>query len=56
MAKSASSMNISRIALIVAALLALGAVAVQIYRSMNSDSGARRRCFGPRQRAGAKRR
>ena len=40
MAKSASSMNISRIALIVAALLALGAVAVQIYRSMNSDSGA----------------
>ena len=40
MAKSASSMNISRIALIMAAVLALGAVAVQIYRSMNGDSGA----------------
>lgn len=38
MAKSASSLNISRIALIIAALLALGAVAVQIYRSMNDDS------------------
>lgn len=41
MAKSASSMNISRIALIIAAVLALGAVGVQIYRSMNGDSGAK---------------
>ncbi|CAO1650594.1 tetratricopeptide repeat protein [Parasphingorhabdus sp. NYA22] len=40
MAKSAPSMNISRIALIIAALLALGAVAVQVYRSMNDESGA----------------
>ncbi len=40
MAKSASSMNISRIALILAALLALGAVAVQVYRSMNKDAGS----------------
>jgi len=39
MAKSASSMNISRIALIIAALLAVGAVAVQIYRSINDESG-----------------
>ncbi|WP_321325608.1 tetratricopeptide repeat protein [uncultured Parasphingorhabdus sp.] len=39
MAKPAPSMNISRIALIVAALLALGAVAVQVYRSMNDESG-----------------
>jgi len=38
MARSASSMNISRIALIIAALLALAAVAVQVYRSMNDDS------------------
>tara|TARA_R110000824_G_scaffold209_7_gene980 strand:+ start:5190 stop:6128 length:939 start_codon:yes stop_codon:yes gene_type:complete len=30
-------MNISRIALIIAALLALGAIAVQVYRSMNDD-------------------
>ena len=37
MAKSAPSMNISRIALIIAALLALGAIAVQVYRSMNDD-------------------
>ncbi|WP_417593664.1 tetratricopeptide repeat protein [Parasphingorhabdus sp.] len=41
MAKSASSINISRIALIIAAVLALGAVGVQIYRSMNGDSGAK---------------
>jgi|TARA_R100001244_G_scaffold86820_5_gene66424 cytochrome c-type biogenesis protein CcmH len=40
MAKSASSMNISRIALIGAALLALAAVAVQVYRSMNDDKAA----------------
>jgi len=40
MAKSASSMNISRIALIIAALLALAAVAVAVYRSMNDESGA----------------
>ncbi|WP_254305669.1 tetratricopeptide repeat protein [Sphingopyxis sp. BSNA05] len=40
MAKPAPSMNISRIALIVAALLALGAVAVQVYRSMNDETGA----------------
>lgn len=39
MAKSAPSMNISRIALIIAALLALGAVAVQVYRSMNDETG-----------------
>ncbi|MEH6790189.1 tetratricopeptide repeat protein [Parasphingorhabdus sp.] len=39
MAKSASSMNISRIALIGAALLALAAVAVQVYRSLTADSG-----------------
>ena len=32
-------MNINRIALIIAALLALGAVAVQVYRSMNDGSG-----------------
>ena len=38
MAGSATSLNISRIALIIAALLALGAVAVQIYRSMEDDS------------------
>ena len=37
MAKSASSMNISRIALIIAALLVVGAVAVKAYRSMNDD-------------------
>ncbi|WP_240616843.1 tetratricopeptide repeat protein [Sphingorhabdus sp. YGSMI21] len=40
MAKPAPSINISRIALIVAALLALGAVAVQVYRSMNDETGA----------------
>jgi len=40
MAKAASSMNISRIALILAALLALGAIAVQIYRSMNAEDAA----------------
>ena len=40
MAETGSSMNINRIALIIAALLALGAVAVQIYRSMNDDSAA----------------
>jgi len=40
MAKSASSLNISRIALILAALLAVAAVAVQIYRSMNDESAA----------------
>jgi cytochrome c-type biogenesis protein CcmH len=40
MAKSASSMNINRIALIIAALLALGAIAVQVYRSMNDETGA----------------
>ena len=40
MAKSASSMNIGRIALIAAALLALAAIAVQVWRSMNDDSGA----------------
>ena len=39
MAKSASSTNISRIALIIAALLALAAVAVQVYRSMTDESG-----------------
>jgi len=39
MAKSAPSMNISRIALIIAALLALGAVAVQVYRSVNDETG-----------------
>ncbi len=33
-------MNINRIALILAALLALGAIAVQVYRSMNDGSGA----------------
>ncbi|ASK88561.1 tetratricopeptide repeat protein [Sphingorhabdus sp. SMR4y] len=38
MAKSAPPMNISRIALIIAALLALAAVGVQIYRSMNDES------------------
>lgn len=37
MAKSASSMPIGRIALILAALLAVAAVAVQVYRSMNDD-------------------
>ncbi|WP_323798525.1 tetratricopeptide repeat protein [Parasphingorhabdus sp.] len=40
MAKSASSMNISRIALIIAALLVVGAVAVKAYRSMNGDEAA----------------
>ena len=40
MAKPAFSMNISRIALIIAALLAVGAVAVQVYRSMSDDSAA----------------
>ncbi|MEO9635475.1 MAG: tetratricopeptide repeat protein [Parasphingorhabdus sp.] len=40
MTKPGSSMNIGRIALIVAALLAVGAVAVQVYRSMNDESGA----------------
>lgn len=40
MTKPGSSMNIGRIALIVAALLAIGAVAVQVYRSMNDESGA----------------
>ena len=40
MAKSASSMNIGRIALIAAALLALAAIAVQVWRSMNDGSGA----------------
>tara|TARA_R110000796_G_scaffold8843_3_gene28647 strand:+ start:69457 stop:70419 length:963 start_codon:yes stop_codon:yes gene_type:complete len=40
MAKPAFSMNISRIALIVAALLALAAVGVQVYRSTTDDSGA----------------
>ena len=40
MAKAASSMNISRIALILAALLALGAIAVQIYRSINEEDAA----------------
>jgi len=39
MAKPAPSMNISRIALIIAALLALGAVAVQVYRSVNDETG-----------------
>mgnify|MGYP003673811365 CR=1 FL=1 len=38
MAKAASSINISRIALILAALLALAAIGVQIYRSMNDDN------------------
>jgi len=37
MAKSAASMNIGRIALILAAVLALAAVAVQVYRSINDD-------------------
>ncbi|AMO70921.1 hypothetical protein AZE99_02795 [Sphingorhabdus sp. M41] len=40
MAKSGSSMNINRIALILAALLALGAIAVQVYRSMNDETGS----------------
>lgn len=40
MAKSASSINISRIALIIAALLALAAVAVAVYRSFSGDSAA----------------
>lgn len=40
MAKSAASMNIGRIALILAAVLALAAIAVQVYRSMNDDSAA----------------
>ena len=39
MAETGSSMNINRIALIIAALLALGAIAVQVYRSMNDGSG-----------------
>ncbi|WP_231862677.1 tetratricopeptide repeat protein [Sphingorhabdus sp. M41] len=33
-------MNINRIALILAALLALGAIAVQVYRSMNDETGS----------------
>lgn len=33
-------MNINRIALILAALLALGAIAVQLYRSMNDETGS----------------
>ena len=40
MAESGSSMNINRIILIIAALLALGAIAVQIYRTMNEDNSA----------------
>lgn len=40
MAESASSTNISRIALILAVLLALGAVAVAVYRSMNEETAA----------------
>ncbi|MDM8009609.1 MAG: tetratricopeptide repeat protein [Parasphingorhabdus sp.] len=40
MAKSAASINIGRIALILAAVLALAAIAVQVYRSMNDDSAA----------------
>jgi cytochrome c-type biogenesis protein CcmH len=38
MAKSAKSMNINRIALIIAALLAIGAIAVQVYRSTTDGS------------------
>ena len=38
MATSDSSMNINRIALIVAALLAIGAIGVQVYRSMSETS------------------
>ncbi|MEO9599879.1 tetratricopeptide repeat protein [Parasphingorhabdus sp.] len=40
MANSKSSMTLNRIILIAAALLALGAIAVQIYRGTSDDSGA----------------
>ena len=39
MAESGSSMNVNRIILIIAALLALGAIAVQGYRTINDDAG-----------------